>query len=448
MNNTTDIRRKNMKYISSINDFRAIFSKRLYEKIIKESSISCIRDISKKEFNNIIDKTYNELENYEYKVGNVDEKVFVYKNNNVARIIPVLSIKDELVYYFACKMIEDEIAVNRTINTYGGWRLGNKIKLQEDSEIDYVYRSYNPGLWNENWKQFQNIIYNNTQDLDDDSLILKLDIANFYDTVNLNLLEKKLLSAINRDKLEYINILMYFLKSWNIQNDKYDMKTVGIPQSEFGDQSRLLANFYLQDYDERVYDICSRSNATYIRYADDQIIILKDKSKKNDILYVIANELNKIVLNLNASKVREYNKERIQLLYGIPIFKLLDEKRYDKAAEKFFEYLERTDVDFNYTSSLKKFLNLGLSKFTLHYKNKIRALLTEYQFVRESNEYYMEKIYINIGSDEKIEFLNLLNRISEETDYNGFHYSLIKFMRKNKMDYDSILKRIQEIKKI
>lgn len=38
-------------------------------------------------------------------------------------------------------------------------------------------------------------------------------------------------------------------------------------------------------------------------------------------MYVISRELNCLGLNLNASKVKKYNKETIQILYGIPIFK-------------------------------------------------------------------------------------------------------------------------------
>ena len=71
---------------------------------------------------------------------------------------------------------------------------------------------------------------------------------NFYDNINLSLLEKKLLISVPSEKMEFINMLMYFLRNWNLKNDKYHLKSVGIPQNEFGDQSRLLANFYLHYY--------------------------------------------------------------------------------------------------------------------------------------------------------------------------------------------------------
>lgn len=436
-----------MKFIKSEEEFLNFFSSSLYNKIVKESTIKINRKLDRKEYKNIIINLYKELKNYEYKTDIIDEKLFSYKTNNVARIIPILSVKDELLYYFVCKMLEDEIAINRTENTYGGWRIGNKIKIEEEAEIEYVYKSYNPTLWNENWKDFQNILFNQIQTLDEEDIVLKLDIANFYDNINLSLLEKKLLVSVPAEKLEFINILMYFLKNWNLKNDKYHLKSVGIPQNEFGDQSRLLANFYLQNYDKVVKQICDISNATYIRYADDQILILRETEKIDNIMYVISRELNSLGLNLNASKVKRYNKETIQILYGIPIFKLIDEQKYDEAVNKFFEFYYKKDDDFNYSSSLKRFLNIGFDKFNMANRNRLKSIITEYQFVRESNEYYMIKIYNNLLKEEKKDFINLIYKISKETTYNAFHYNAINFLNKiNITDHiDEIISRIQEI---
>ena len=439
-----------MKFIKNEEEFLNFFSSSLYNKIIKESTIKINRKLNKKEYKNIILNLYKELKNYEYRTDVIDEKLFTYKTNNVARIIPILSVKDELLYYFVCKMLEDEIAVNRTENTYGGWRIGNKIKIEEDAEIEYVYKSYNPTLWNENWKEFQNILFNKIQTLDDNDMVLKLDIANFYDNINLSLLEKKLLVSVPVEKLEFINMLMYFLRNWNLKNDRYHLKSVGITQNEFGDQSRLLANFYLQNYDKIVKQICDIWNAVYIRYADDQIIILKENEKLNNIMYVISRELNALGLNLNASKVKKYNKETIQILYGIPVFKLIDEQKYDEAVNKFFEFYNREDVDFNYTSSLKRFLNIGLDKFNMSNRNKLKSIITEYQFVRETNEYYMRKIYNNLLKEERGDFIELIYKISKETTYNAFHYNAINFLNRINVtdNIDEIILKIREIKEL
>ena len=81
-------------------------------------------------------------------------------------------------------------------------------------------------------------------------------------------------------------------------------------------------------------------------------------------------------------------------------------------------------------------------------RNKLKAIITEYQFVRESNEYYMRKIYNNLFKEEKRDFIDLIYKISEETTYNAFHYNAINFLQRIKEtdNIDEIVSRIQEIK--
>ena len=71
-----------MKYINCEEDFLNCFSNSLYKKIVKESSIRLCRSMSKKEYEEILKKLYKQLNNYEYKVDSVEEKLFVYKTNN------------------------------------------------------------------------------------------------------------------------------------------------------------------------------------------------------------------------------------------------------------------------------------------------------------------------------------------------------------------------------
>ncbi len=116
-------------------------------------------------------------------------------------------------------------------------------------------------------------------------------------------------------------------------------------------------------------------------------------------------------------------------------------KRFDKIVE--FSAFEEKDVDFNYTSSLKRFLNIGFDKFNMANRNKLKSIITEYQFVRESNEYYMIKIYNNLLKEEKNDFIDLIYKIAKETTYNA-----INFLNKLNItdNIDEIISRIQEIK--
>ena len=211
-------------------------------------------------------------------------------------------------------------------------------------EIEYVTNSYDPTLWNENWKEFSRIVWSKIKTKRYD-YAYSLDIANFYDNINLNILEKKLLSTVGREKSQIVYLLIYFLKYWNKSSNNYDFKTVGIPQSEFGDQSRLLANFYLQDYDNVISDICLSEGAEYVRYADNQIIFAKSYTDINKIVLFITNELNKIGLNINASKVKKRTMKELKVYYEYEIINDIISGSFDLAANKFFD-LKKDNIDF------------------------------------------------------------------------------------------------------
>jgi len=235
---------------------------------------------------------------------------------------------------------------------------------------------------------------------------------------------------------------MYFLHHWNLKIDKYHPKNVGLPQSEFGDQSRLLSNFYLQSYDFNIKNYCDKIEAKYLRYADDQIIIC-DKQSINNILYVVCYELNLLGLNLNASKVQQYDKAGIRKFYGIEVFKLLEDKKYDEALNLFFEY-KNSPAPFKYISPLKRIISkLGLKPFNLSNQNKIKSLILDYDFLKEGSEYYFNKIFNLLNEDEKNEFIKLLIKISQETVYNAFHYNLLNFCEKHKNKFENEMEQIK-----
>lgn len=421
---------KIIKDIDSFESFKKIFSKSFYKKVVKETLIPI--KMERKKFQGVLKELYNDIISGNYSPSILRGRLFTYKSNNVARIIPCLAIKDEALYFFLIKMIEDEVSVNRVKGTFGGWRLGNAIKKLEDSEINYVKNSYNPNLWNENWKEFSKIVHAKIKSKKYD-VAYKLDIANFYDNINLNILEKKLLVIVGREKIRIVHLLMYFLKYWNKSIDNYDYKTVGIPQSEFGDQSRLLANFYLQDYDCIISEICLKHEAEYVRYADDQIIFAKNDVNINKIMLNICNELNKIGLNLNASKVRKYNVEELEIYYGYEIINLIEQKKYNDAAKKFFE-LKKKEISFREDTILKKILTSNLNNYTRYYKKKILKILNQDDVLLNNNLFYINKIYEYLNEKEKALFIEKMKHLLIRTYYNEFHYSILKFATEKKLN--------------
>ena len=166
--------------------FKKVFPSRLIKKL-KSPIVPYAQEIDRKK---VIEELYQEIISYTYHPSLCHEYLVFNKNNGVIRISPIFKPKDSLLYYFCTKMVEDEIAENRVEGTYGGWRIGNKIRFVEEEEVgliltDYVFNdSYNPFLWFENWKDFQKKAYIYSQN-NDCKYIVKLDIANFYDNINL-----------------------------------------------------------------------------------------------------------------------------------------------------------------------------------------------------------------------------------------------------------------------
>lgn len=416
--------------VSDFESFENVFSNSFYKKVVKETLIPI--KMSKQEFQNTLIDLYNDIINGNYSPSILRGRIFTYKNNNVARIIPCLTIRDEALYFFLVKLLEEDIATNRVDGTFGGWRLGNAIKELENLEIEYVTNSYNPKLWNKNWKEFSNIVWAKIR-IDVYDVAYSLDIANFYDNINLNILEKKLLATVGRKKSQIVYLLIYFLKYWNKSIDNYNYKTVGIPQSEFGDQSRLLANFYLQDYDSIISELCLEQGAEYVRYADDQIIFARNDTDINRIMLSICNELNKIGLNVNASKVHKYTMEELETYYGYEMINDILEENYDSAASTFFA-LKDNNVKFREDIILRKMLTSGLNNYSKENKDRILSIVTTDDFLLHNGLFYLKKVYGYINEEEKEIFIERLIFLLQTNYYNEFHYSVLKFAKENKLD--------------
>jgi len=247
-------------------------------------------------------------------------------------------------------------------------------------------------------------------------------------------------------------MLMHFLKTWNIKSDKYHHKTVGIPQNEFGDQSRILANLYLQNYDKNIAQFTENNNAKYMRFSDDQLIFIKDSKKINEIMYVVSRELNLLGLNLNAGKVRQYNKEQLKVFYGVEVFEYIKKEEYDEAVKIFFKYYKSKKYDFKYITPLRKFINakIILKITSNYYKKRLIDIMTSESFLRDCDTKYLYKIYQTLTPIKKNKLIRKLNAMKDNITYNGFHYTLINFYTKiNKLEYiDNINKRIEVISKL
>lgn len=67
-----------------------------------------------------------------------------------------------------------------------------------------------------------------------------------------------------------------------------------------------MANFYLNPYDISMRDLEEDIPFSYVRFADDQVFMFKDRSHAPYVLNQASIELHKIGLNLNSGKVEEF----------------------------------------------------------------------------------------------------------------------------------------------
>lgn len=106
--------------------------------------------------------------------------------------------------------------------------------------------------------------------------VFEADFSSYFDTVNHNILMRKIGCRIKDRELN--RILREMLKSGIMEEGLTKPSIDGVPQG--GIISPTLSNIYLNEFDQWVIKTIGRKNR-YIRYADDWVIIFKDEKIKD-----------------------------------------------------------------------------------------------------------------------------------------------------------------------
>ncbi|MFT4031598.1 MAG: RNA-directed DNA polymerase [Siphonobacter sp.] len=400
-----------------------------------------------------LDDLYSGITEFTYNPKNPREYIVINKHNGISRYVPTFSREDYCVFFLCIKLLEKEIAINRVDGTFGGWTLGNPIRLKEEQEIlelDYIpFNTINDLSWVSEWQSFQNIA-KTYRDLNNCEYFINLDIANFYDCINLTILEKKIRHITPKSKQDVVTLLFHFLQNWNKKLEGYNQKTVGIPQDEIGDCSRILANFYLQDYDFAMQTICDKLGAKYIRFADDQIIYAKDLTTAKTILFNASKELLRINLNFNSSKVKEFkSKDEFNTYWTFEIFELLKDKanktNINKGIEKYIYNLDN-GIKFKDGSVLKRLLTVDNKLIKPKFRHRLIAMFFNPDFLAQLSVWHFRRVREFVNNDK--EFFEELDNLVATVPFNSYHYNLLAFYKKERIGFDctEIENRINEIK--
>jgi hypothetical protein len=418
--------------------FLEFFNTKFWTKLNESIVPFTDKPVDKNEF---LDKLHSQVNDFTYTPSHPRYYIHINKHNGVTRFVPTFNRKDYCVYYLTIKLLEHEVAVNRVEGTFGGWTLGNPIRLKEEQEIielDYVpFNTINELSWTQEWRSFQNIArkYNDSGSY---GYYINLDIANFYDTVNLAILERKIRHVIPKTKQEVVTLLFHFLQNWNKKIEGYNFKTVGLPQDEIGDCSRILANFYLQDFDFTMKEICDKYDSKFIRFADDQIIFTHNKKIARLILFEASKELFKINLNVNSSKVKEFqSKAEFEKYWAFEIFYLLsdteNQEMINNGVEQYFSLLD-SGAMFKDSSVLKRILTVNFKLIDPKYRHRLLSGFYDQDFLSGLNLWYFKRIRAAVENDT--EFFGRLDSMINSALFNSFLFNLRVFYSKEREDFD------------
>lgn len=223
-------------------------------------------------------------------------KISIPKKEKERRILGLLCIKDKIVQQAIKQIIEPKFEKSFVSNSYG----------------------YRPGKGHGKAVRFAKSCCQNKSY----PYVLRLDIDNYFDSIDHEILFKRVFPLINDD--EIFRLIQLCIKMGMVNKQlKWNEITQGVPQGAV--LSPLLANFYLHSFDQFVL---SRTKM-YVRYADDFIILCKNNDEANKLLSECSSFLEKrLKLKLNPPVISEI-KNGIEFL-GIQI----NNKNLSLTAEK------------------------------------------------------------------------------------------------------------------
>ena len=132
-----------------------------------------------------------------------------------------------------------------------------------------------------------------------DNYNYKVDIKNYFNSINIDKILKELKQDIEEETYNLIKDIL-LNKSVTYKNEIFEEEKgimAGVPISSF------LANYYLKDLDKYF----EREEIIYFRYADDILISAKSKKDLDKYIKIIKKELKKKNLEINQEKEYYYN---------------------------------------------------------------------------------------------------------------------------------------------
>lgn len=372
-------------------------------------------------FQDVIDDIHKKVNTGHYHPARPLGIYSIPKHNLVPRFIPVLTPCDNLLYHYLIKEMEESLLAKKPkgVKSFGAYRVLTTAKKKDNDRRKYDFIdiddisvgkytvSYS---WYPSWGEFNETVKNYFDRDKKKKVFVKTDIANFYDNIDLRLLENKVRSCLDDTQLSVVNILFKLLQGVNSFSYKYNYQGKGLPQDETSDCSRLLANYFLYEFDKEFDTVCKKLGCTYMRYCDDMIIMCNDKPSAEKVIHSAAEILNKSALSLNSSKT----------------------KIFDTRAkfEKYWLFAEHNKLSSNIKKIKKQKMYDEMQKLVLAASKKERG----FQLIKRWARLYdnkmknsptlktkTERILPNLGADVAAKYLRLQTSADKTRLLNGLY---------------------------
>ena len=194
------------------------------------------------------------------------------------------------------------------------------------------------------WNQFWKLLAGQHEHADENAYFAMFDIANFYDSVDLHRLENAVRSSSAGVQFP-MNVLFHLLRTWNKGICLYSESTKGLPMDVVGDCSRLLANFYLTQFDAPFREYVAAKDGDFMRFADDMVVRGNSEDSCRDFVYRASERLHRLGLNINVAKVRYVSKLKFNQYWGFEVMDRFESGDLIKALTSLKHFITNDDFE-------------------------------------------------------------------------------------------------------
>jgi hypothetical protein len=204
----------------------------------------------------------------------------------------------------------------------------DKHNIKKPHEIDEY--GFN---WRELFKKMQKQIY---KFKDEKEFLVTTDLTNYYDSINISELRKKITNFVN-DKEVLIDILFMIIEKISWLPDYLPYSGRGLPTTNF-EGIRLLAHSFLFELD---LILKNKTNNSFTRWMDDIVIGVSSREEAIEILSQMSDLLKSRGLALNLSKTDIFDSKDAEFNFLINENKYIDAVDYGESKPKLEKELKK-----------------------------------------------------------------------------------------------------------